>query len=141
MSKRYGPYASSAGHLFWVELDEDGGRRSVWVHREVMERKLGRALLPTELVHHKDRNKTNNDPDNLELTTRSDHAREHAVAAEVLEVVCSWCRGKFLRRVSIERRRKVRETQGPFCTRRCAGAYTRARQLETGQVNLRATKQ
>ena len=36
-------------------------------HRLVMEEKLGRLLLPSEVVHHKDGNKTNNHPDNLEL--------------------------------------------------------------------------
>lgn len=46
-------------------------------HRSVMERKLGRLLLPGEIVHHVDEIKGNNDPDNLELTNRVDHARLH----------------------------------------------------------------
>ena len=49
----------------------------VYIHREVMEQKLGRELKPGELVHHKDENKRNNDPDNLELTNRSFHAKKH----------------------------------------------------------------
>ncbi len=36
-------------------------------HRLAMEAVLGRYLLPTEVVHHKDDNRSNNDPDNLEL--------------------------------------------------------------------------
>jgi len=36
-------------------------------HRLVMEKKLGRFLQPTEVVHHKDDNRQNNDPSNLEL--------------------------------------------------------------------------
>jgi transposase len=36
-------------------------------HRLVMARKLGRALLPTETVHHIDGNRQNNDPINIEL--------------------------------------------------------------------------
>lgn len=39
----------------------------VFEHRLVMEEVLGRILLPTEVVHHKDGNKQNNDPLNLQL--------------------------------------------------------------------------
>lgn len=46
-------------------------------HRRVMEAILGRPLLPNEIVHHKDRNKKNNDPSNLELMTRADHMKHH----------------------------------------------------------------
>lgn len=46
-------------------------------HRIVMENILGRPLSSTEIVHHKDHDKRNNDPDNLELTNRSNHAKMH----------------------------------------------------------------
>lgn len=49
-------------------------------HRQVAEEKLGRALLPGEIVHHKDEDKRNNDPDNLEvLPSQAEHARLHAL--------------------------------------------------------------
>lgn len=43
-------------------------------HRHVMEQKLGRLLLATEVVHHIDDNPANNHPDNLELFASN---REH----------------------------------------------------------------
>lgn len=47
-------------------------------HRVVAERKLGRALRRGEIVHHRDHNKLNNHPDNLEvLASQSEHARHH----------------------------------------------------------------
>lgn len=49
--------------------DENGYERykdsDLLVHRVVAEQKLGRPLEPWEVVHHKDRNKLNNDPRNL----------------------------------------------------------------------------
>lgn len=49
----------------------------VYEHRMVMEEKLGRPLTSEEIVHHIDGNKQNNDPENLELTNRSEHMRIH----------------------------------------------------------------
>jgi hypothetical protein len=49
------------------------------VHRWVMEKKLDRPLHEDELVHHINGNKKDNRPENLELMTRKEHFKEHAV--------------------------------------------------------------
>jgi hypothetical protein len=63
------PYATSAGR--------------VREHRLVMELKLGRYLLPGEVVHHKDNDKENNHPDNLEVfSSNADHLR-HTLVGQI----------------------------------------------------------
>jgi len=53
-------------------------RGTVFEHRLVMERMIGRYLEPHEIVHHRDGDRGNNAPDNLELMERPAHARLHA---------------------------------------------------------------
>ena len=48
-------------------------------HRLVAEKKIGRKLLPGEVVHHIDGNKRNNNPDNLIVfPSQSAHAQHHS---------------------------------------------------------------
>uniref|UniRef100_A0A6M3LZ09 Putative homing endonuclease n=1 Tax=viral metagenome TaxID=1070528 RepID=A0A6M3LZ09_9ZZZZ len=42
-------------------------------HRLIMAQQMGRLLTKNEIVHHRDRNKINNIPDNLKLVTRYNH--------------------------------------------------------------------
>src|SRR5690554_128991 len=60
----------------YIVLEPRRGQKQ-YLHRLIMERKLGRKLESHELVHHIDGNKLNNHPDNLALTNRSEHARQH----------------------------------------------------------------
>ena len=51
----------------------------VYEHRLIMENHIGRFLTDSEVVHHKDSNRSNNTIDNLELLTISEHHRLHGV--------------------------------------------------------------
>ena len=52
-------------------------RPSDTTHRRAVEHKLGRALLPTEIVHHENEAKADNSPINLTVKSRSVHTTEH----------------------------------------------------------------
>ncbi len=56
------------------EKTENGWRRQ---HIAVMERHLGRRLLPNEVVHHKNEVKTDNRVENLEVMEFGEHTRAH----------------------------------------------------------------
>lgn len=46
-------------------------------HIVIAEQMLGRPLHDTEVVHHRDHNKSNNSPENLEILTESEHKSLH----------------------------------------------------------------
>lgn len=50
-----------------------------------MQHRLGRALLRSETVHHKDGNRANNDPGNLELKIGA-----HSRGINILDGVLAW---------------------------------------------------
>lgn len=55
-------------------------------HRWIMEQVLGRKLRFNEVVHHKDGDKSNNNLDNLEILSRSEHSAMHMTGRVVSDV-------------------------------------------------------
>lgn len=69
------------GYLYFMDKEHPLATKQgrVYYHRHVLSLKLGRWLESGEVTHHKDKDRTNNNPENLGLTTPSDHARSHAL--------------------------------------------------------------
>ena len=59
-----------------ITMGENKGRMQ---HVVLMEKKIGRRLYSNECVHHKDHDKSNNEMSNLQLMTRAEHSRLHAL--------------------------------------------------------------
>ena len=122
---KYGPYKSGDGHLFYVYVNADRSRKSVWAHREIMEQHIGRKLESHEIVHHRNEIKDDNEITNLEITNQSDHSRHHHPDPEIVEIVCPECEetafvlARYVRHNQVNYKKK-----GPFCGRSCAGKWS-----------------
>lgn len=67
-------YGLTTDGYVWIYI---GNNKEIKLHRYLMEIKLGRKLKSSEIVHHKDFNKLNNNIDNLEIVNRTKHNKIH----------------------------------------------------------------
>lgn len=76
-----GYWSLSVGHEKYIEWLKDDcpvieRKHEIQEHRYIMQKMISQDISG-KIVHHKDHNKLNNDPANLQLMTRSEHGRLH----------------------------------------------------------------
>ena len=90
-------------------------RGYAYEHRLVAEAALGRPLAPGEVVHHRDHDKQNNHPDNLEVVNRAEHGVAHRTVGKATRlpnepnpiIACACGCGAEFRRYDAANRRRA----------------------------------
>lgn len=87
------------------------GGKTVLEHRHVMSLAIGRELLRSEHVHHKNGIRSDNRIENLELMDATTHARHHKLKHPIVKL-CAICGVEFTPH-------KTKRERQQTCTRRC----------------------
>ena len=129
--KIYGPYERSDKRQIVITIDRNGVRRTVSYPKWVMECQLGRKLDENlETIDHWDSNHSNNDLSNLRIVPRDQHSADDTRRVKLVKFNCAWCDKEFERSPRLIRDKAKKNKAGPFCTRICAGKYSRMLQLK-----------
>lgn len=126
----YGPYKKQDGRQIVIVIDNNGKRRTVSYPKWLMELQVGRQLGPDETIDHWDSNFENNDMDNLRIVPRDQHSADDTRRVKLVKFTCAWCDKEFERSPRLVRDKAKKNKAGPFCSRTCAGKYSRMLQLK-----------
>ncbi len=130
--RTFGPYLNRAtNRKIIIEVAPDGTRKTTSYPKWLLSKHLGYDLKDMT-VDHLDRDKTNDDINNLRAIPRADHSALDTRRVVLIKLKCSLCNKKFERSPRLIRDKAKKGVRGQFCSRQCAGAYSR--KLQLGQI-------
>lgn len=126
-------YENNSGHLFVSIIDQNGRRTSRFLHQMVYEAFYDEVEEGC-VVHHIDEDKKNNNINNLQKMTITEHAKHHMPKKyHDCFVICPQCGKEFLwteqqqtffyRNTHRTQQRNKTLSDKPFCSKQCVGAY------------------
>lgn len=129
-----GVKTNSETHLKGVSVDHGDGYRTINAgiqkghkleHRIVAENMIGRMLLDTEIVHHKDENRGNNDPSNLVVCKNdAEHQALHLQIRALKECGhADWRKCSFCKKWDAPENLYIPPRKGTIEHRSCGNAY------------------
>ena len=129
--KIYGPYLRKDNRKHIVIVHADGRKQTKSYPKYLLEQKIGRELKNNETCDHIDEDFTNDDPNNLKILTRPDNASKawDGYIIPMYKFNCPECGLEAERTVSAVKHNRKNGKAGPFCSRSCAGKYSRKRCL------------
>lgn len=101
----------------------------VMEHVYVMTKLIGRQLLPHECVHHIDRNRKNNSPENLMLMTNSEHTKLHSIedaGTVYVDRSCPVCGTNFLATERMSQK---------YCSPNCASEASKRFEIPASELS------
>lgn len=123
-----GPYTHTTGRLAgrkYVSITyDDGTRTSMLYSRWLMQEHLGRTLLTSEHVDHKDEDPTNDTLNNLQILSLSENSKKSARlrrSITYVTITCPVCGDEAVKQKRHVDHNKKLGKAGPYCGRRCAG--------------------
>ena len=106
----------------------------IYEHTYVMSEMLGRPLTAEEVVHHRDENRSNNVPSNLQLfATKAEHNMHHAqmdafkASGNALFMKCPFCKA-----YDNPSKMYVRKTHYQAWHRECKNAHVKSLNINQG---------
>lgn len=124
-----------------IDVIAEDWRKTFQVAKLVLEVKLGRKLIGNETVDHIDGDKTNDNPDNLQVLSLAINAADSAIRLKTMAFICPQCLTNFElvgRKIKDAVNNRTKGKAGPFCGRSCAGKYSTSIQYD-GAIPLATT--